>query len=80
MSREPRPFAVFGFESTHDALAAENLLGDARIEVVPIPAPAALGALCGIALRVPESSLELAVSRLKEGGIEPTGIIRMDDV
>jgi len=80
MTRARRPFVVLGFGSTHDALAAEDLLRDARIEVVPVPAPATLGALCGIALRVPESSSELALSHLNERHIEPTGIIRMEDV
>ena len=80
MSRVPRPFVVFGFGSTHDALEAEDLLRDADIEVVPIPAPPALGALCGIALRVPETAAEQAHCQFAEGGIEPSGIIRMDDV
>ena len=80
MSRTPRSFAVFGFSSTHDALAAEDLLQDAGIEAVPIPAPTLLGALCGIALRVPEMASEQARSRMEEGGVEPSGIILMDDV
>lgn len=80
MSRVARPFVAFGFASTHDALAAEDLLHDARIDVVPIPAPSTLGALCGIALRVPQMAAEQAHSQLVEGGIEPSGIIQMDDV
>lgn len=80
MSRPPRTFAVFGFASTHDALAAEDLLRDAGMEVVPVPAPASLGALCGIALRVPETVSEQARFRITEGGFEPSGIILMEDV
>ena len=47
-----RPFAVFGFESVHDTLAAEDVLRDAGIPAVTIPSPKELGELCGIALRV----------------------------
>ena len=52
MSRMPRLFKVLGFASTHDALDAEALLLDLGIDAVPIPAPKALGTLCGIALRI----------------------------
>ena len=80
MSRTPKPFAVFGFESTHEALAAERVLKDAGLQVVPIPAPASLGTHCGIALRVRESSSEQALFELRAHDIEPSGIILMDDI
>ena len=46
-------FAVFGFETTHDAMRAERTLEDAAIEVTLIPTPKTLGTLCGLAARVP---------------------------
>jgi len=49
---EPRPFVVFGFDSVHDTLAAEDVLRSGRVPAVTIPSPRELGELCGIALRV----------------------------
>lgn len=49
---EPRPFVVFGFDSVHDTLAAEDVLRSSRVPAVTIPSPRELGELCGIALRV----------------------------
>jgi len=69
VTRERRPFAVFGFVSTHDALDAETLLGDLGIGVTPIPAPAGISARCGIALR-----LELADEERAQGYLESAGI------
>ncbi len=80
MSREEREFAVFGFASTHDALAAEALLKDAGLAVVPVPAPHELGALCGIALRLPPSDAGRARDVLVSASIQPTGEVAMSDV
>jgi hypothetical protein len=52
MSGTTRPYAVYGFVSTHEALAAESVLKSAGVRVVPVPSPKELGDLCGIALRV----------------------------
>jgi len=77
---EPRTFVVLGFASTHDALDAEALLEDLGIDVVPIPAPAAVGALCGIALRVPPEQEERAREYLERGGISIAGSTTIEDV
>lgn len=69
----PRPFVVLGFKSTHEALDAEALLGDLGVEVVPIPAPASIGALCGIALRLAPADETRASAYLESAGIEVTG-------
>ena len=53
MTPQARLFAVFGFETTHDAMRAERTLEDGSIEVTLIPTPKALGTLCGLAARVP---------------------------
>jgi len=53
MTPQARLFAVFGFETTHDAIRAEQVLEDASIEVTLIPTPKSLGTLCGLAARIP---------------------------
>ncbi len=78
--RERRTFAVIGFGSTHDALDAEALLDDMGIDLVPIPAPAALGTLCGIALRIPPEQAERAVTYLERAGIAVRARIEIDDM
>ncbi len=67
--RELRPFVVFGFDSTHTSLAAENVLREAGVSVKPMPLPRARGELCGIALRVPPQEEESAVAALAASGI-----------
>lgn len=80
MSREPREFAALGFSSTHDALDAEQLLGDLGITVVPMPAPKSLGALCGIALRLELADEERAISYLEAADITVSARTRIEDV
>lgn len=79
-SRTPRQFAVLGFLSTHDALDAEALLLDMGIEVVPIPAPRSIGALCGVALRMPPEQAERANKYLERAGIKLAGVASIEDV
>jgi hypothetical protein len=80
MSREPRPFVVLGFGSTHAALDAEALLLDLGIEVVPVPAPAALGKLCGIGLRLDPSDEMAAETYLERSGIGVTARAEIMDL
>ena len=80
MSRQPRPFVALGFASTHDALDAEGLLGDVGIEVVPIPTPAAIGAGCGIALRLDPSDDARASEYLARAGIQVAARVDIEDV
>ena len=68
MNRTPRLFTVLGFATTHDALAAEKHLKAADVPVVPIPTPRALGARCGIALRIPLDDESRADEVLLEKG------------
>lgn len=65
------PFLVFGFRTTHEALAAESALIGAGVTVVPIPSPKQFGGLCGIAMRVPPAEEYTALSALAGAGIEP---------
>lgn len=79
MSRELKPYLVFGFGSTHDALDAESLLEDMGIDVVPVPAPTELGKLCGIGLRVPPDQSERAGIYLQRAEIDVVGSVWIQD-
>lgn len=72
MTAEYRVYVIFGFVSTHDALAAESLLKDMGIDVVPVPAPKSLGQLCGIALRVSPAEGDRAAELLERSGLTPS--------
>jgi len=78
--RQRGEFVALGFGSTHDALDAEALLEDLGIDVVPIPAPSAIGSLCGIALRIPPEQASRAEKYLLRGGIEVIGTTLIEDV
>ena len=80
MSRAVGDFAVFGFASTHDALAAEALLKDVGLNVVLVPAPKELGALCGVALRLLPKDAGRARELLERASITPSSEVRMRDV
>lgn len=79
MTRAKQTYRVFGFASTHEALDAEALLGKKGIEVVPIPAPAAVSANCGIALRVLECDGEQAERFLLEASLSPQADTEIED-
>lgn len=72
-------FAVFGFESTHDALKAETILLAAGEDVVLIPTPKALGTLCGFAVRVPIERRDPALDAMADEGLMPNGLIEIED-
>jgi hypothetical protein len=79
-AREARPFVVYGFVSTHAALAAEALLKDMGVAVVPVPAPKSVGHVCGIALRVEVADAVRADSLLSNAGMEPSARVEIEDV
>jgi hypothetical protein len=79
MSHTPRSFVVFAFESTHVALDAEDALKAAGLAVVPIPTPASLGELCGLAMRVPPEQAQRARNTLADLGIEARAETEIDD-
>ena len=78
--REPQLFAVFGFATTHDALAAEDALRDEDLDAVPIPTPRTLGATCGIAIRVPSEQAEEARRVLASSSIDVASEAALKDV
>ena len=73
MAREAREFEVLGFGYTHDALAAESILKDMGVPAAVIPAPRALGSLCGIAIRLEPADAERAERLLTNADVRPTG-------
>lgn len=77
---QPRPFRVFTFATTHDALSAEALLDDLGFEVVPIPAPPSHSANCGIALRVEVSDADRAAVYMERAGIGVGSVVDVEDV
>ena len=78
--RESREYVVYGFETTHAALDAENLLKQGGVSVVPIPAPRVLGASCGIAMRVTPEDSASAERMMSEGRVGWTSRAVMHDV
>ncbi|MCX8006667.1 MAG: DUF3343 domain-containing protein [Coriobacteriia bacterium] len=72
-------FVVYGFGTTHDALAAEKALADAGIPVAAVPTPKSLGALCGIAVRTALEDAERTESVLSASGIAWTGRVEIED-
>lgn len=73
-------FVVYGFSTTHTALTAEEILKAVRLRAVPIPAPARLGSVCGIALRVPLEQASSADEALEAAGVKASGRFEIDDV
>ena len=77
--RERRRFVVFGFASTHDAMAAESLLIQAAIPVTPMPSPPAFGSLCGLAMRVLPGDEDRATDALSRGRVAPVARADIED-
>lgn len=80
MTRPRREFVALGFASTHDALAAESLLKDLGVPLVPVPAPRELGSICGIALRFEPEDVHRAKDLLERADIAWTGEAALSDV
>lgn len=72
-------FAAYGFATTHDALRAEAALELAGLIVTPVPTPRGLGALCGLAMRVPIAETAAAEETLRGAEVEWTARIEFED-
>lgn len=79
-AREPRSFAVYGFATTHDAIAAEAAAKEAGLPTTPIPTPRELGSLCGIALRFEPSDAPSAEAAFQRSGIAWTARAEIRDI
>ena len=60
---------VFTFDTTHMALWAEEVVGEAGMPCEVVPAPANSGALCTLALAVPGRLAARAEEALRSAGV-----------
>ena len=60
--------AVFTFATTHQAMAAEDLLREAGFRLEVVPPPRELSAGCGLAVQVSLDDLAAAMGRLRSRG------------
>lgn len=66
MSRARR---ILVFDTTHHALWAEEVAGEMRLGAEVVPAPAASGAGCDLAIEALEEDLVRLIAALRERGI-----------
>jgi hypothetical protein len=72
-------FGVVLFGTTSAALRAERVLGKAlRVKLIPVPRE--LSSDCGIALRFEWNLAARVRTELREAGVEPAGLHRMDPI
>lgn len=61
--------AVFTFTTTHQAMAAEDILREAGLRLEVVPPPRELSAGCGLALKIQLADVQAAREALtREGG------------
>lgn len=80
MSTVLRRFVVYGFDSVHNALAAESALASSGVSATAIPSPRELGELCGVALRVEPDRGAAAEAVFAACGIAPRATAEIDDL
>jgi hypothetical protein len=61
--------SVFTFDTTHHALWAEEIAGDRGIACEVIPAPAAAGARCNLALETLPEEVAVLARHLEAEGV-----------
>jgi hypothetical protein len=66
----PGAIVIFTFDTTHQALWAEDIALEKGIPVETAPAPPAANAKCGIALRAASERTEELVALFEEEGID----------
>ena len=74
MLREGDYIAIFN--SIHRVMEAERLLKDKRLKILLIPAPRALAADCGLAIRYTEEIRGEVEASLAEAGLLPRSLYR----
>ncbi|NLY54485.1 MAG: DUF3343 domain-containing protein [Firmicutes bacterium] len=67
------------FESTHHALAAENLLLDAGLQPDLQPVPRELSSSCGLAIALAASARHAAIHLLQEHSVRYKAIYRVSE-
>lgn len=66
--------AVITFRATRDAINGERAVLEAGLAAKVMALPSALGAGCGLCLRLKAGELELGSQALASAGIEPEGL------
>ena len=66
--------AVFAFETTLDAIRAEQLLQRQGFAPRVMPMPSSIKAGCGLCVRVDESAAKDAVCALAQAGLAHSGV------
>lgn len=74
MVREGDYVAIFN--SIHRVMEAERLLKDKRLSILLIPAPRALAADCGLAIRYSEAARVEVEAALAQAGLLPRELYR----
>ena len=64
------------FNSIHRVMEAERLLKDRKLKILLIPAPRALAADCGLAIRYAEDARAEVEGALAEAGLLPRDMYR----
>jgi Putative Se/S carrier protein-like len=57
-------YAIFTFETVHQAVAAEDVLRRARVDLEEVPPPPEVDAACDLAVRIPLGELYEAIGML----------------
>jgi hypothetical protein len=70
--------AVVTFDSTHQAMAAEDVLREEGVSLEVVPPPANLSAGCGLALRVRLEDVPAAIEALNRRGATYAAIHLLD--
>lgn len=65
---------IFTFRNTHQAIKGEQTLLEANLAVRVMALPSALGAGCGLCLRVAPNDRAAGLGFLAAGEIEPEGV------
>lgn len=67
------------FPNTHQVMKGESLLQKRGIKTKPMPLPTALGASCGISLRIAEEQLEEGQKILAANDLTLSGVYQIQE-
>ncbi len=70
-------YAVFTFETSHQAVAAEAVLKRAAVNCESVPRPRQVDAGCVLALRIPLDDMSKAVDALVTGDVDWEAIYQL---
>ncbi|HEX3033426.1 MAG TPA: DUF3343 domain-containing protein [Bacillota bacterium] len=64
-----KEYCILVFKSTHHAMAAEKAAIEGGLEHIIVPTPTAITASCGLAIKLREHDLDIAMELLNTKGI-----------